>query len=326
MEPKPTNDFRAASHEILKRVDQLIRSGEIDQSIREIIHAKEIDPSNFYIRAYEERLVYLKEQHEKSIEKERTRKQAEEAARLRDAELLRRREDERKTRKDAVPRQDEGRRNGEKFPTDAKQGRTVADGGKPTFTPPAIVTPEKVYAEAFGRAWSSGNFTPQQAAALQNLRRELGISHGRQVQIASEILAGMQSGPSTNCILVIDDDEEMLLVISELLTYNGYHVIALSTSDEALALLKRWKPRLVLSDINLQTSTMGGFDFYEKIREMEHLLDVPFVFLSGMSDEMLVRKGKELGIDDYLIKPVAELDLIATVKGKLKRYGNEAGQ
>ncbi|MEX0736340.1 MAG: response regulator, partial [Bacteroidota bacterium] len=73
-------------------------------------------------------------------------------------------------------------------------------------------------------------------------------------------------------------------------------------------------------DINLETSTMGGFTFYEKVRELDHLHDVPFIFLSGLTDEVLIRAGKELGVDDYITKPFSDETLIATIKGKLKRF------
>ncbi|MBI3112591.1 MAG: response regulator, partial [Ignavibacteriales bacterium] len=77
---------------------------------------------------------------------------------------------------------------------------------------------------------------------------------------------------------------------------------------------------IIISDINLETSTMGGFTFYEKVRELEHLQEVPFIFLSGLSDEVLIRTGKELGVDDYITKPFSDETLIATIKGKVKRF------
>lgn len=51
----PRDDVRKAASEILKRVDQLIKAGEIDHSIREIIRAKEIDPANVYVHAPQSR-------------------------------------------------------------------------------------------------------------------------------------------------------------------------------------------------------------------------------------------------------------------------------
>jgi CheY-like chemotaxis protein len=106
-----------------------------------------------------------------------------------------------------------------------------------------------------------------------------------------------------------------------MLADHGYEVTALTTSDEAYTLLKQWKPGLILCDVNLETSTMGGFSFYEKIRQLEHLQQVPFMFLTGLSDDVLIRTGKELGVDDYLTKPISEENLVAAIKGKLKRFG-----
>ncbi len=156
--------------------------------------------------------------------------------------------------------------------------------------------------------------------ALQELRRQLGISSERQAQIETNVLAELQKRPSAESILVIDDDEQMLVLITRLLELHGYQVTALTTTDEAYVLLKKWKPRLILSDVNLETSTMGGFAFYERVRELQQLEDVPFIFLTGLSDEAIVRAGKELGADDYLTKPVSEQALLSAVKGKLKRF------
>jgi len=317
----PRDDIRKTAGEILKRVDQLIKAGEIERSVREIIHAKEIDPSNVYIHAYEERLDYLKEEHEKNAARERTRKQAEEAARQRDAEIRREQEEEQQKRIEELKRQEEARRT-EKDRIVAEEERSRRKDDHRIRTVPAQNdTGDRLYADAYKKAWSTGNITPQQALTLQKLKQELGVSPDRQSQIEAQVLSELQSKPGAETILVIDDDEQMLQLIAQILTFHGYHVTSLSTSDEAYTLLKQWKPRLILSDINLETSTMGGFSFYEKVRELKNLNDVPFVFLTGLSDEVLIRTGKELGVDDYLTKPVSEQSLLATVKGKLKRFG-----
>ena len=65
---------------------------------------------------------------------------------------------------------------------------------------------------------------------------------------------------------------------------------------------------------------MGGFTFYEKVQELKNVQSVPFVFLTGLTDEALVRTGKELGVDDYLMKPISEQTLVSTLRGKLKRF------
>ncbi len=315
------DDIRKASNEILKRIDQLIKGGEIDQAIREIIHAKEVDPANVYVLAYEERLAYLKEQHEKNIERERTKKEAGEAARKRDAELRSQLEEEQERQRKERERRDGEQKKQEERPK-AEPERPAANE-VPNHVPatPKIGSADRKYADAYRLAWSKGNIAPQQAIALQKLRGELGISPERQLEIDIQVLSDLEPKTGAITILVIDDDDQMRLLISEILTQQGYQVTSLASSDEAYVLLKTWIPRLIISDINLETSTMGGFSFYEKIRELKHLNDVPFIFLSGLSDEILIRAGKELGIDDYLTKPIAEETLLATVKGKLKRFG-----
>jgi DNA-binding response OmpR family regulator len=109
-------------------------------------------------------------------------------------------------------------------------------------------------------------------------------------------------------------------MVVRVLESGGFTVQAFNTSDEALTGLKHDMPDLIVSDINLETSTIGGFSFYEKVRQLHHLTHVPFIFLSGMIDEGMIRYGKGLGADDYLTKPFSGEMLLDTIKGKLKRY------
>ena len=120
--------------------------------------------------------------------------------------------------------------------------------------------------------------------------------------------------------MVIDDDLKFLNIVTETLREANFNVRGFATSDDAFRFLKENAPDMIISDINLETSTMGGFTFYEKIRELDHLVNVPFIFLSGLTDEVLIRTGKELGVDDYLTKPFSDETLLATIKGKLKRF------
>ena len=121
-------------------------------------------------------------------------------------------------------------------------------------------------------------------------------------------------------VVMIDDDKDLLSVLSTNIESGGFEVFPLSTSDEAYVLLKKFTPDVILCDINLETSTMGGFTFFEKVQEIEHLKRVPFIFLSGLNDDVLIRTGKEMGADDYLTKPIKAQNLLAALRGKIKRY------
>ncbi len=121
-------------------------------------------------------------------------------------------------------------------------------------------------------------------------------------------------------VVIVDDDQDLLSALSMSIESAGFEAIALSTSDEAYILLKKFTPDIILCDINLETSTMGGFTFFEKVQEIEHLKHVPFIFLSGLNDDVMIRTGKEMGADDYLTKPIKEQNLLAALRGKLKRF------
>ena len=360
----PQNDIAKMVSETLKRVDHLIKAGNIDQSIREIIQAKQLDPKNIYIYAYEERLAYLKQEHEKNIERERTRRDAEEAARKRNEELLKCHKeehvDQEKTPKAELDQQEirEQSLNIQKteevptLPSHANVNPSVLEAyarllrnawntGTPSedkrktltvFCNKNSIPVENLdkleqeikytaYSEALRKVWFSGNATPPQDVTLQQLRNTFALSEDESHHIEEQILTELQNEKKAPTILIIDDDEKLLELISDTLTSAGYEIISLTTSDEAYTLLqKKWIPKLIICDINLETSTMSGFSFYEKIREIKQLDDVPFIFLTGLKDELLAWKGRELGADDYLTKPISEKHLLAAIKGKLKRF------
>jgi len=121
-------------------------------------------------------------------------------------------------------------------------------------------------------------------------------------------------------ILLVDDNTSLLAEMAELLQDDGYDTMPFALAEHAFDYLKDHMPDLIICDVNLETSEYGGFTFYEKMREIDRLHEVPFLFLSGLKDTALVLAGKELGADDYLTKPVEPETLLAVVRGKIKRY------
>ena len=179
---------------------------------------------------------------------------------------------------------------------------------------------EESYSHAFTLVWTSGMSAKERSAVINELRNKYQISPEAHSRIESKVLVEFGEHQDKPMLYVIDDDENTLGMIVRVLEGGGFTVQAYNTSDEALTGLKNDIPSLIISDINLETSTIGGFSFYEKVRQLHHLSLVPFIFLSGMIDEGMVRYGKGLGADDYLTKPFSGDMLIDTVKGKLKRY------
>ncbi len=126
----------------------------------------------------------------------------------------------------------------------------------------------------------------------------------------------MSNAPDAT-ILIAEDDSEIAEVMIGLLEGSNYKVLHAHQGQEALEILETAKPDLIISDIHMPK--MNGFDFYVNMRKKENLHHVPFIFLTGFSDVESVVKGRELGVDDYLIKPVDARLLLSSIRGKLKR-------
>ena len=158
------------------------------------------------------------------------------------------------------------------------------------------------------------------ASTLAELRRSFDVSNSDQVVIEANLVVLKEGKGKKQTIAVIDDEKQILTLMKEILIQAHYHVMDFSTSDDAYDFLKKEKPDCILCDISLETSTMNGFLFYEKIRELRHLQQVPFIFITGLNDVVLMRAAKEMGVDDFLVKPIHRENLLATIRGRIKRY------
>jgi len=118
-------------------------------------------------------------------------------------------------------------------------------------------------------------------------------------------------------ILVVDDEPNFLDNIRLALEAEGYRVLSAGNGVEALAVLHSQPVNLILADIAMPD--MNGYQLYERVRERPQWLTVPFVFLTARKLDSDIRYGKELGVDGYLTKPIRAADLLAVVRGKLRR-------
>lgn len=124
------------------------------------------------------------------------------------------------------------------------------------------------------------------------------------------------AGPAT--LLCVDDEPDLLRDLSEELTDAGYRVLAASSGRAALLQLAQQRPDLILCDIS-----MPGMDGYELLAALQAMgpqyASIPFVFLTALSDPRDVIAGKEVGADDYLVKPIDYDLLLATVHARLRQ-------
>jgi DNA-binding response OmpR family regulator len=112
-------------------------------------------------------------------------------------------------------------------------------------------------------------------------------------------------------ILCIEDDRETAALIAEELVDRGYEVTVAHDGREGLAAILRTMPDLVLSDISMPV--MSGFELLERLIALApRFSKMPFVFLTALTDRDNELRGRQLGADDYVTKPI-DFEVLATI-------------
>jgi CheY-like chemotaxis protein len=176
------------------------------------------------------------------------------------------------------------------------------------------------YVNAVKDAWQDGLITPTGAAALDDLRDRFSISIDEHLMIESRIMYELHGLKARGVIMVVDDDVELVKIIKSILREGGFATFSAHSPEQALPILERTTPDLILLDVTFPKPSISGFTMYERIRQRPRLRFVPVIFLSGLDEEHIVQVGKKLGADDYIVKPCSEEMLISSIEGKIKRY------
>lgn len=119
----------------------------------------------------------------------------------------------------------------------------------------------------------------------------------------------------SECILVVDDDREIVKAIAILLEKEGYQVLKAYDGLQALELLSERMVQLILIDIMMPK--LDGLSAILKIREHRNL---PIIILSAKGEETDKVLGLSMGADDYVAKPYTPMELVARVRSHLRRY------
>lgn len=118
-------------------------------------------------------------------------------------------------------------------------------------------------------------------------------------------------------ILVVDDEENIVKLVSYNLEEEGYEIITANEGKEALAKVEQENPDLMILDLMLPK--IDGFDICRKVRKNDQANNLPIIILSAKEEEIDKILGLELGADDYVTKPFSPRELIARVKAVLRR-------
>ena len=113
-------------------------------------------------------------------------------------------------------------------------------------------------------------------------------------------------------VLIVDDEPSIIVPLEFLMKQNGYDVIVAQSGEEAIELIAKYIPDLVLLDIMLPG--IDGFEVCEIIRLNSEWQKIKVMFLTARGRELDMAKGLILGADEYITKPFSNATLINKVK------------
>jgi len=134
------------------------------------------------------------------------------------------------------------------------------------------------------------------------------------------LLAHIKKSLSTyrSHILVVEDDERIRNICKWILDAGGYVVDTVPDGGEAQKHLKAAIPDLILLDLMLPD--INGLDLVQKLKQDPATQDIPVIIITAMSDMKTKVKSFNTGVDDYLVKPVKSLELLARVKVNIRKH------
>jgi CheY-like chemotaxis protein/CRP-like cAMP-binding protein len=119
-------------------------------------------------------------------------------------------------------------------------------------------------------------------------------------------------------ILIIDDHDDIRENTSEILSLGGYHTLTAENGKRGIEMALKEKPDLIVCDIMMPE--LDGYGVLHLLRKNPETEDIPLIFLTAKAERADLRKGMEMGADDYVTKPFEELELMNAIESRLQKY------
>lgn len=132
--------------------------------------------------------------------------------------------------------------------------------------------------------------------------------------------AGRNGGAAVNPILIVDDNEQILHILSQYVQAEGWPLITAKSGEEALSLFSAAAPSLILLDIMLP-----GIDGLEVCRRIRSVSGVPILMITAKDEDADRILGLDIGADDYIIKPFSPGEVMARIRAVLRRLPAQTG-
>lgn len=120
------------------------------------------------------------------------------------------------------------------------------------------------------------------------------------------------------CILLVDDEPDILEIVGYNLSSEGYNVITAENGSQGVKLARKKKPHLIILDVMMPE--MDGIEACEQIRKIPELSETIITFLTARGEDYSQMAGFDAGADDYITKPIKPKVLLSKVKALLRRF------
>ncbi len=121
--------------------------------------------------------------------------------------------------------------------------------------------------------------------------------------VSLQSLHNLKKKPEVTTILVVEDDESMRRALRRIFESEGYKVIVAQDATELSDVFDDYSNSIHLILLDVGLPWVNGFELAEMMKEHKDIKKIPIVFLSGHSDQEMIRRGFSVGADDYITKP-----------------------
>jgi DNA-binding response OmpR family regulator len=122
-------------------------------------------------------------------------------------------------------------------------------------------------------------------------------------------------------VLFIEDNEEIRENMGEILELANYKVLLAPDGKQGVALALSAKPDIIICDIMMPE--LDGYGVIHLLQKNEATRNIPFIFLTAKAERAELRKGMELGADDYITKPFSGTELLNAIEGRLRKAASQ---
>ncbi len=119
-------------------------------------------------------------------------------------------------------------------------------------------------------------------------------------------------------ILLIEDNTEIRENTSEILSLANYEVLSAANGKVGVEMAQREKPDMIVCDIMMPG--LDGYGVLHILNKKPETASIPFIFLTAKTERMDIRKGMNLGADDYLTKPFNDIELLDAIETRLRKH------